>query len=107
MAGAAVSIGLSSGGPTSSPTNRARPSHGTGSLLDRLLVRRGGVERGEGKFAPISWDEAFDTCERRLNAIRQEYGAEAVIFAQGTGRDIGGASAVLALRLRAPHSATA
>ena len=56
--------------------------------ITRPLKRVG--ERGEGKFEPISWDEAFDLCERRLNDIKQEYGAESVVFAQGTGRDIGG-----------------
>ena len=69
--------------------------------ISRPLKRVG--ERGEGKFAPISWDEAFDTCERRLNAIRQEYGAEAVIFAQGTGRDIGGPISFLAYSFGSPN----
>lgn len=43
--------------------------------------------RGEGRFEPISWDEAYDICESRLNEIKQSHGAEAVLFAQGTGRD--------------------
>ena len=43
--------------------------------------------RGEGKFVPISWDEAFDICEQKMKAIRSEYGAESIVFAQGTGRD--------------------
>jgi anaerobic selenocysteine-containing dehydrogenase len=47
-------------------------------------------ERGEGKWEPISWDEAFDTVETKLKGIRDKYGAESVIFCQGTGRDIGG-----------------
>jgi len=47
-------------------------------------------ERGEGKWQRISWDEAYDTCEKRLKEIRSKYGAESVVFAQGTGRDIGG-----------------
>lgn len=47
-------------------------------------------ERGEGKWTPISWDEAFDTIETKLKDIRDKYGAESVIFCQGTGRDIGG-----------------
>jgi anaerobic selenocysteine-containing dehydrogenase len=59
--------------------------------------------RGEGKFAPISWDEAFDTCERRLKEIREKYGAEAVIFAQGTGRDIGGPISFLAYSFGSPN----
>lgn len=59
--------------------------------------------RGEGKFEPISWDEAFDTCEIRLKEIRDKYGAEAVIFAQGTGRDIGGPISFLAYSFGSPN----
>ena len=47
-------------------------------------------ERGEGKWQRISWEEAYDTIEKRLKDIRNKYGAESVIFCQGTGRDIGG-----------------
>ncbi len=52
-------------------------------------LKRAG-ERGEGKWARISWDEAYDTIEKKLKDIRNKYGAESVIFCQGTGRDIGG-----------------
>ena len=38
--------------------------------ITRPLKRVG--QRGEGKFEPISWDEAFDLCERRLKEIRDE-----------------------------------
>jgi anaerobic selenocysteine-containing dehydrogenase len=60
-------------------------------------------ERGEGKFEPISWDEAYDICEQRMNAIKEEYGAEAVIFAQGTGRDIGGPLSFLTYSFGSPN----
>ena len=60
-------------------------------------------ERGEGKFAPISWDEAFDTCERRLKEIRDKHGAESVVFVQGTGRDIGGPITLLAYSFGSPN----
>ena len=60
-------------------------------------------ERGEGKFAPISWDEAFDTIERKFKDIRDQHGAESVIFAQGTGRDIGGAISFLAYSFGSPN----
>ena len=47
-------------------------------------------KRGEGKWERISWDEAFDTIEKKFKDIREQHGAESVIFAQGTGRDMGG-----------------
>jgi anaerobic selenocysteine-containing dehydrogenase len=52
-------------------------------------LKRAGT-RGEGKWERITWDEAYDTIETRLKDIRDKYGAESVIFCQGTGRDIGG-----------------
>jgi anaerobic selenocysteine-containing dehydrogenase len=60
-------------------------------------------KRGEGKFERISWDEAFDTCERRLKEIRAQHGAESVLFCQGTGRDIGGAITLLAYSYGSPN----
>ncbi|OGA12517.1 MAG: hypothetical protein A3H32_05930 [Betaproteobacteria bacterium RIFCSPLOWO2_02_FULL_63_19] len=69
--------------------------------ITRPLKRVG--ERGEGKFEPISWDEAFDTCEQRLNEIKRKYGAESVVFAQGTGRDIGGPITFLAYSFGSPN----
>ncbi len=59
--------------------------------------------RGEGKFEPISWDEAFDTCERKLKDIREQHGAESVIFCQGTGRDVGGPISFLAYSFGSPN----
>jgi len=46
---------------------------------DRLLhpMRRVG-EKGEGKFAPISWDEALAEITERFQGIRQEWGGEAI-----------------------------
>jgi len=71
---------------------------------DRITtpLKRAGA-RGKGKFEPISWDEAFDTCERRLKEIRDKHGAESVIFAQGTGRDIGGPISFLAYSFGSPN----
>lgn len=56
---------------------------------DRLRhpLKRAG-ERGEGKWERISWDEAFDLIEEKMNAIRKEHGPESMIFNVGTGRDI-------------------
>lgn len=49
---------------------------------DRLLhpMRRTG-ERGDGKWARISWDEALDEMADRLAAIRLEHGPEAIVAA--------------------------
>jgi len=71
---------------------------------DRLLypMKRIG-ERGEGKFERISWDEAFDTIEHKFNEIKEKYGPEAVIFAQGTGRDIGGPISFLCYSYGSPN----
>ena len=51
-------------------------------------MKRARADRGKDKFERISWDEAFDTIEKNFNAIKEEYGAESVMFAQGTGRDM-------------------
>ena len=51
---------------------------------DRILtpLRRIG-ERGEGKFEPITWDEAYDEIVRRLNGVKAEYGPSSVAFYSG------------------------
>jgi len=69
--------------------------------ITRPLKRVG--NRGEGNFEPISWDEAFDTCEAKLKEIRESHGAESVIFCQGTGRDIGGPISFLAYNYGSPN----
>ena len=71
---------------------------------DRIVhpLKRVGA-RGEGKFAEIGWDEAYDICERRMGEIRDTYGAEAMLFAQGTGRDIGGPISMLAYSFGSPN----
>jgi len=71
---------------------------------DRIIhpLKRVG-KRGEGKFARISWDEAFNLCEARLREIRDQHGAESVIFCQGTGRDIGGPISFLAYNYGSPN----
>jgi anaerobic selenocysteine-containing dehydrogenase len=71
---------------------------------DRIIhpLKRIG-ERGAGKFEPIGWDEAFDICEQRLKEIRAKHGAESVIFAQGTGRDVGGPLSFLAYSFGSPN----
>jgi len=48
-------------------------------------MKRAG-ERGEGKWARISWDEAYDTIAENIEKVKREYGIESVAMAQGTGR---------------------
>jgi anaerobic selenocysteine-containing dehydrogenase len=52
--------------------------------LTRPLRRRAGAERGSGDFEPISWEEAFETLEKRLAHIRA---TDPKKFALFTGRD--------------------
>lgn len=51
---------------------------------DRLTtpLRRTG-ERGEGKFEPITWDEAYAEITEKLTAIKNESGADSVVFFGG------------------------
>jgi anaerobic selenocysteine-containing dehydrogenase len=60
-------------------------------------------KKGEGKFTPISWDEAFDLIEEKMKKIREDHGPESVIFHQGTGRDIGGWISMLAYAYGSPN----
>lgn len=55
---------------------------------DRLKfpLKRAG-EKGEGKWRRISWAEALETITSKLSEIKENYGAESVVFAQGTGRE--------------------
>jgi len=71
---------------------------------DRLThpLKRVG-KRGEGKWQEISWDEAFDLIEQRMNKIREEFGPESVIFSMGTGRDIGPWICLLAYAYGSPN----
>jgi anaerobic selenocysteine-containing dehydrogenase len=68
----------------------------------RYPLKRVG-ERGEGKWQRISWDEALNICETRMREIRDKYGAESMIFGQGTGRDAGGPILFLAYAYGSPN----
>jgi thiosulfate reductase / polysulfide reductase chain A len=80
-------------GDRDSPLNKGRLCPiGTNTLdlvyhPDRLRhpLRRTG-KRGEGKWERISWDEALDEIARRLQAIKDSDGAEAIAMGTGTGR---------------------
>jgi anaerobic selenocysteine-containing dehydrogenase len=56
---------------------------------DRLktpLKRMG--QRGEGKWAPISWDEALDLIAGQLQQVKDRYGPQAVDLHKGSGHDL-------------------
>ena len=50
--------------------------HGPGRL--RTPLRRVGA-KGEGRFAPIGWDEALDTVHARVSAVIAAHGPQAVL----------------------------
>jgi thiosulfate reductase / polysulfide reductase chain A len=66
-----------------------RGTGGVGAHYDRNrlsapLIRR--RRRGEEKWAEVTWDEALDHVARKLQAIKQRYGPEAVaLFSHGIG----------------------
>ena len=57
---------------------------------DRILhpLVRDRADRGKDRWKQASWDEAYDLVAENFNKIKQEHGAESVVFAQGTARDI-------------------
>jgi anaerobic selenocysteine-containing dehydrogenase len=52
--------------------------------LSYPLKRKG--ERGADSWERISWEQALDEIAQRLEAIRRQYGAEALATSSGTGR---------------------
>jgi anaerobic selenocysteine-containing dehydrogenase len=54
--------------------------------LKQPLKRVG--RRGEGKWSPINWDEAFDIIARRLIESKERYGAESVVFMRGAAKGL-------------------
>ena len=50
--------------------------------LQRPLKRLG--KRGEGTWQPISWDEALDKVASELAKAKKKYGAESVVFMDGS-----------------------
>lgn len=51
-------------------------------------MKRAREDRGKDKWERISWEEAIDTIVENFLSIKKKYGAETVMFNQGTGRDI-------------------
>ena len=71
---------------------------------DRLRSPRKRVgERGENKWQDISWQEAYDLIEEKMGKIREEHGAESMIFSMGTGRDVGAWICLLAYNYGSPN----
>lgn len=68
--------------------------HNHPDRLSRPLRRLGA--KGEGRFEPVSWDEALDTIAERLSGVAAEFGSEAILpysyagtmgLLQGSGMD--------------------
>ena len=57
---------------------RAYPEFVHGERRLRTPLKRVG-RRGEGRFAPISWDEALDLVYDRVSAVVAEHGPQAVL----------------------------
>ncbi len=57
---------------------------------ERLLypMKRDPKDRGKDVWERITWDEAYDFITEKFMDMKEKYGAESVVFAQGTGRDI-------------------
>ena len=62
-----------------------------GSALRNYVYRKDRVqtplkrvgERGEGKFEPITWDEAYQIIAENLNKVKEQYSANSVAFFSG------------------------
>lgn len=75
---------------------------------DRLTypVKRVGP-KASGRWQRISWDEALDTIASRINAYREQFGAESVVLGYGTGRENEAAIYRFANLLGSPNVLTA
>ncbi|HVL56068.1 MAG TPA: molybdopterin-dependent oxidoreductase [Burkholderiaceae bacterium] len=56
--------------------------YGSERRLKQPLKRVGA--RGEGRFEPVSWEQALDEISDRMKAVRDRWGAEAVAIFAGT-----------------------
>lgn len=73
---------------------------------DRQLypMKRAREDRGLDTWECITWDEAFDLCEREIKRVQQKYGKESVFVLNGTGRDVIVYENVLANALGTPNT---
>ena len=72
---------------------------------DRQLhpLKRDRADRGKDKWEQITWEEAYEICERELRAVQEKYGPQAIQVFCGTGRDIVGYHPMLANILDTPN----
>ncbi|MBQ2681703.1 MAG: molybdopterin-dependent oxidoreductase [Eggerthellaceae bacterium] len=72
---------------------------------DRQLypMKRDRADRGKDKWERITWEEAYEICERELKAVQEKYGPQAIQVFCGTGRDIVGYHPMLANILDTPN----
>ncbi len=50
-------------------------------------LKRDPKDRGKDAWEEITWDEALDIIEERVNYVKQNWGAESIVAFQGTGRE--------------------
>jgi anaerobic selenocysteine-containing dehydrogenase len=57
---------------------------------DRIIypMKRDSKDRGKNAWERISWDEALDIIEERVNYIKANWGPESIIVFKGTGRQV-------------------
>ncbi|MCL1846415.1 MAG: molybdopterin-dependent oxidoreductase [Coriobacteriia bacterium] len=57
---------------------------------DRILhpMIRDRKDRGKNAWKQVTWEEALDLIEEKVNYIKENYGAEACFTIQGTGREV-------------------
>lgn len=83
-------------GDPESPVNRGKLCLKGLAMVERLYhpgrltypLKRIG-KRGEGKWQRITWDEALGIVAEKLNGFKEEYGAESVVFVQGSPKGFG------------------
>ena len=69
----------------------ARGGAGINQLYDKErlvkpLIRDG--ERGSGKFREATWEEAYEYCVKKLNELKEKYGAKSVVFTSKSGTSL-------------------
>jgi anaerobic selenocysteine-containing dehydrogenase len=75
---------------------------------DRLLTpqRRTNPKGEPARWEPISWDEALEEIALRINAVKEAYGAEKILFMTGDVKEPKSALQRLSYSFGSPHFAT-